>query len=267
MEAAKQLHVGGIGWQRKLKRNLRSVRGSGADICAIRRVVDGEHVRDLHAICTGLKHHMAHSHFPADGLVGGFIHIQPKHRRARRRDGSVFHAGVFHGQWSSPTVASLNGKDIIIYGGGDGFCYAFEPIAGGTDGVQTLKQVWKFDCNPPGYRERGGKKIDYWALVRGGPKDLDANGDLYSPNEIIGSPVVYENRIYVTIGQDPLHGHGRGAITRAQTGAPAVLQRKPVLAPGQIPGPPGHPPNGGMTGFASASANVRVRIPSAASRP
>jgi outer membrane protein assembly factor BamB len=129
-----------------------------------------------------------------------------------RDDGSIS-AGVFHGQWSSPTVATLNGRDIIVYGGGDGFCYAFEPVTDDGSGVQTLKQLWKYDCNPPGYRERGGKRIDYWALVRGGPKDLDANGDLYSPSEIIGSPVVYENRIYVTIGQDPLHGHGRGAIT------------------------------------------------------
>ncbi|QDT55638.1 outer membrane biogenesis protein BamB [Caulifigura coniformis] len=131
----------------------------------------------------------------------------------RARDDGSISAGVFHGQWSSPTLASLNGRDIIIYGGGDGVCYAFEPIVDGVSGVQTLKLAWKYDCNPPGYRERGGKKIDYWALVRGGPKDLDANGDLYSPSEIIGSPVVSENRIYVTIGQDPLHGHGRGAIT------------------------------------------------------
>ncbi len=133
--------------------------------------------------------------------------------RLLARDDGKISAGVFHGQWSSPTVVSLNGRDIIIYGGGDGFCYAFEPVAESSAGVATLKQIWKFDCNPPGYRERGGKEIDYWALVRGGPKDLDSNGDLYSPSEIIGSPVVHENRIYVTIGQDPLHGHGRGAIS------------------------------------------------------
>ena len=144
-------------------------------------------------------------------------------RLVAKDDGKIS-AGVFHGQWSSPTLATLDGKDIVIYGGGDGFCYAFEPIRDGVTGVQTLKQVWKFDCNPPGYRERGGKQIDYWALVRGGPKDLDANGDLYSPNEIIGSPVVHENRIYVTIGQDPLHGHGRGAVTCLNTDGTCAWQ-------------------------------------------
>jgi outer membrane protein assembly factor BamB len=148
-------------------------------------------------------------------------------RLLARDDGSIS-AGVFHGQWSSPTLATLGGRDIIVYGGGDGFCYAFEPLADETTGVQTLKQLWKVDCNPPGYRERGGRKIDYWALVRGGPKDLDANGDLYSPSEIIGSPVVHQNRIYVTIGQDPLHGHGRGAITCLEPDGTVVWQTSEI---------------------------------------
>ncbi|NBO36711.1 hypothetical protein EBU91_04160 [bacterium] len=34
-----------------------------------------------------------------------------------------------------------------------------------------------------------------------------------SPNEIIGSPVVVGNRVYVAIGQDPVHGPGRGALS------------------------------------------------------
>ena len=36
---------------------------------------------------------------------------------------------------------------------------------------------------------------------------------LVSPSEIIGSPVVVEDRIYVGIGQDPVHGPGRGALS------------------------------------------------------
>ena len=34
---------------------------------------------------------------------------------------------LFHGQWSSPTLGRVDGRDLIIYGGGDGVCYAFEP--------------------------------------------------------------------------------------------------------------------------------------------
>ena len=33
------------------------------------------------------------------------------------------------------------------------------------------------------------------------------------PSEVIGTPVCYENRVYVTIGQDPLHGSGVGCVT------------------------------------------------------
>jgi outer membrane protein assembly factor BamB len=36
---------------------------------------------------------------------------------------------------------------------------------------------------------------------------------LVSPNEVIGSPVVVGNRVYVGIGQDPVHGPGRGALS------------------------------------------------------
>ena len=55
--------------------------------------------------------------------------------------------------------------------------------------------------------------IDYWALVRGAPKQLDADGMLVSPSEVIGTPVVSGDRLYVAIGQDPVHGPGRGALS------------------------------------------------------
>ena len=131
-------------------------------------------------------------------------------RLLARDDGSIS-AGTFHGQWSSPTLASAGGRDLVVYGGGDGVCYGFETAPATGDAVFGL--AWKCDCNPPGYRERDGEPIDYWALVRGGARTLDGDGMLVSPSEIIGSPVVHEGRIYVTIGQDPLHGSGRGALT------------------------------------------------------
>jgi outer membrane protein assembly factor BamB len=142
------------------------------------------------------------------------------------RDDGRISANVFHGQWSSPTLADMNGQQQVVFGGGDGVCHGFEPLsakaaAGGQPATPTpapiqpatLRETWSFDCNPPGYRERGGAKIDYWALVRGGPRTLDADGMLVSPNEVIGSPVIVGNRVYVGIGQDPVHGPGRGALS------------------------------------------------------
>ena len=34
---------------------------------------------------------------------------------------------IFHGLWSSPSSGTVNGRPYIIYGGGDGVCYAFDP--------------------------------------------------------------------------------------------------------------------------------------------
>lgn len=136
--------------------------------------------------------------------------------RLLARDDGTLSADVFHGQWSSPALAATPAGPLVIYGGGDGRCHAFAPYApqAGGDAVAILDRAWKCDCNPPGYRARGGEPIDYWALVRGTVgKELDGDGMLVSPSEIIGTPVVVDDRIYVGIGQDPVHGPGRGALS------------------------------------------------------
>lgn len=129
------------------------------------------------------------------------------------RDQSGISARVFHGQWSTPALTQVNGRPLLCYGGGDGYCYGFELLRpGGKSDV--LKEVWRFDGNPNGYRIREGQPINYWALARGAKNDeFRSDSRLISPSEIIGTPVVYENRLYVTIGQDPLHGPGCGAIS------------------------------------------------------
>src|SRR5260221_5851967 len=65
--------------------------------------------------------------------------------------------GIFHGSWSSPSLAVVNGRPLIFYGGGDGVCYAFDPRpAANADPKQPgiLKNIWKCDCNPPEYRTK-----------------------------------------------------------------------------------------------------------------
>jgi outer membrane protein assembly factor BamB len=136
--------------------------------------------------------------------------------RLRARDDGTISADVFHGQWSSPALANVGGRPQVIYAAGDGVCHAFEPLAAdAAAGAEPaiLEELWKFDCNPAGYRARGGVPIDYWALVRGAKKELDKDGMLVSPCEVIGTPVIHDGRIYVGIGQDPVHGPGRGALS------------------------------------------------------
>ncbi len=119
---------------------------------------------------------------------------------------------LFHGQWSSPTLGKVGDKTLIIYGAGDGVCYAFEPAKRQTKDqkVAILKKVWQFDCNPHEYKFReDGKPIRYKMKHRSHGQKAVGDG----PSEIIATPVFHKNRVYVTVGQDPRHGTGKGALT------------------------------------------------------
>jgi outer membrane protein assembly factor BamB len=109
---------------------------------------------------------------------------------------------VVHGDWSSPTLGRINGKDLVVWGGGDGVCYAFdaafEPGQNGAPG--KLKRVWQVDCNPPHNKFKDGQKLPY-------------NKNKQGPSEIIATPVVADNRVYVAVGQDSRHGPGPGCLS------------------------------------------------------
>jgi hypothetical protein len=94
---------------------------------------------------------------------------------------------ILHGQWSSPTVAVLGGVPQVLFAGGDGWLYSFK-ADGGKNGEGEL--LWKFDCNP---------KNSKWILGGEGTR-----------NNIIATPVVYNDLVYIAVGQDPEHGEGEG---------------------------------------------------------
>lgn len=121
-------------------------------------------------------------------------------------DGELIGKRMFHGHWSSPVATEVNGQAIILFGGGDGVLYAFEPYAPSKadDKTHTLKKIWQYDCNPADYRRRDGRDIPY-------AKHSNKSPD--GPSEIIATPIVDKGRIYVTIGQSPLHGKGQGMLS------------------------------------------------------
>jgi outer membrane protein assembly factor BamB len=94
---------------------------------------------------------------------------------------------ILHGQWSSPAVAELGGVVQVLFCGGDGWLYSFKGD-GGIDGKGEL--LWKFDCNP---------KESRWVLGGEGTR-----------NNLIATPVVYNDLVYIAVGQDPEHGEGEG---------------------------------------------------------
>lgn len=110
----------------------------------------------------------------------------------------------FHCNWSSPVKAAINGKTIILFGGGDGILYAFEPVTKTEDKPQTLKKLWQYDCNPKEYRFKDGKPQKYSSWQQRYPG---------GPSEIIAIPAVHDGKIYVPIGQSPIHHPGQGMLT------------------------------------------------------
>lgn len=93
---------------------------------------------------------------------------------------------VLHGQWSSPAYGVIGGTPQAIFPGGDGWVYSLDP--------QTGKQLWKFDMNP---------KDSVWILGGRGTR-----------NNIIATPVIHDDAVFLNVGQDPEHGEGVGHLYR-----------------------------------------------------
>lgn len=87
---------------------------------------------------------------------------------------------ILHGQWSSSAVGKVGDVVQVVIGEGDGWVRAYE--------VETGKKLWEFDTNP---------KDSVWPKTR---------------NEIISTPIIYDNKVYIANGQDPEHGEGVGHL-------------------------------------------------------
>lgn len=156
-------------------------------------------VGDTLYACTSNGQDWTHQNIPSPNSPS-FIALDKKTGKFLAEDDAKIGPHIFHGQWSSPSLGVVNGKNQILFGGGDGWCYAFEekPVLDGD--TAYLKTLWKFDCNPPEYKTtKDGKPIKYPA----------AEG----PSEINATPVFWKNRVYVATGQDPEHGEGVGMLT------------------------------------------------------
>jgi outer membrane protein assembly factor BamB len=85
---------------------------------------------------------------------------------------------ILHGQWSTPSVGTIGGVVQVVSAQGDGWVRGYEAASG--------KKLWEFDTNP---------KDAVWPRTR---------------NELISTPVIFEDRVYIANGQDPEHGEGTG---------------------------------------------------------
>ena len=92
---------------------------------------------------------------------------------------------VLHGQWSSPVAANVNGRMLVLFGGGDGWLRAYDAASG--------HEIWRFDGNPKDAR---------W-LPRPG---------VLSRSSIIASPVFADGRVFIAMGMSPGHDNGPSLI-------------------------------------------------------
>ncbi|MHC4910472.1 MAG: outer membrane protein assembly factor BamB family protein, partial [Planctomycetota bacterium] len=127
------------------------------------------------------------------------ILVDKKTGKLKAEESSGLSQRIFHCNWSSPAFLDHDGTRLGIFGGPDGWVYGFtEEPSKDEDGYDILTEKWRFDANLPEYRIRRGMTVKY--ATRGGP------------SEVIATPVTYDGRVYVAIGQDPEHGEGVGNL-------------------------------------------------------
>jgi len=81
---------------------------------------------------------------------------------------------IFQGQWGSPSYGVIDGRAQVIFPGGDGWVYSFDPPTG--------KLLWKFNCKAH--------------------EKLDKDGAPETPNQLVSSPVIAGHRVLIATGID-----------------------------------------------------------------
>ena len=103
-----------------------------------------------------------------------FIAVDRATGRPVWRDGSPG-AGLIDGQWGSPAHGLAAGREQVIFPGGDGWVYAFEPATG--------QPLWRFDGNSALNEDEAERPASRHAFV--------------------ATPVLAEGAVYIAVGRDP----------------------------------------------------------------
>jgi outer membrane protein assembly factor BamB len=133
---------------------------------------------DLVFVMTANGHDESHVNIPSP-RAPALIAVNKKTGKLVWEDNSVGEK-ILHGQWSSPAVGTIGGVVQVVSGQGDGWARGYEAMTG--------KKLWEFDLNP---------KDSVWQKTR---------------NEIISTPMIHDNKVYLANGQDPEHGEGVGHL-------------------------------------------------------
>ena len=133
---------------------------------------------DLVYVMTANGQDESHVHIPSP-KAPALIAVDKKTGKVVWEDNHVGEK-ILHGQWSSPSVGMIGGVLQVVSAQGDGWIRGYE--------AKTGKLLWWFDSNP---------KDSVWPKTR---------------NEVISTPIIYDNVVYIANGQDPEHGEGVGHL-------------------------------------------------------
>ena len=129
---------------------------------------------DLIYVSTSNGHDESHVNIPSP-RAPAIIAVNKKTGKLAWEDNPVGEK-ILHGQWSSPAVGKIGDVVQVVIGQGDGWVRGYDAVSG--------KRLWEFDLNP---------KDSVWPKTR---------------NEVISTPVIYQNKVLICNGQDPEHGEG-----------------------------------------------------------
>jgi outer membrane protein assembly factor BamB len=113
------------------------------------------------------KHKVLHPNVPS------FIAVNRNTGKVVWQDNSPG-ANIFAGQWGSPSHGVIDGRAQVIFPGGDGWLYSFDPPTG--------KLLWKFNCKAH--------------------EKKDAEGKPETPNQLLAAPVIVGHRVIIATGID-----------------------------------------------------------------
>ena len=157
------------------------------------------------------------------------IVVDKKTGRYLARDDEHIAPDVFHCTWSSPTLAKVDGRELIFFAGGNGRIFAFEPLKKSPQAgvVATLKKVWQLDFDPSAPKQEIHKYL---------------SNRKESPSNIYGMMVFDAGKLYVAGGGDWFWGkneawlkcidpHRAGDITATNIKWSAPLGRHTMATP------------------------------------
>jgi outer membrane protein assembly factor BamB len=153
-----------------------------------------------------------------------FIAVDRRNGKLRWSDASPG-AGLLDGQWSSPAYGTLGGRPQVVFAGGDGWLYGFDPATG--------RRLWKFDANqqpqepqpPPQAREpqqpqapQPPPRLLQEAGRAPAAAPVPARGGR-SRESLLATPVIHDGRVYIGLGHDPQKPPAAGRLWALRVGA------------------------------------------------